>query len=200
MKEQAPDPFGRRSIRLKGYDYSQAGGYCITIVSFRREYLFGELLGGEMQVNALGRIVKDCWGEIPVHFPNVVLDAFVVMPNHVHGIIFIHDDNRATASSRRGTIYRAPTLPHRASTSAIEQFGKPTVGSLSTIIRTVKASVTRRAGGKLNSANLWQRNYYEHILRDQSDYERIAGYILDNPLNWAKDEEHPHNQGDDIFP
>jgi REP element-mobilizing transposase RayT len=112
MTGQTPEQPGRRSIRLKGYDYSQAGGYFVTIVSFGREYLFGELLGGEIplrgtgvRVNALGRIVQTCWSETPAHFPNVVLDAFVVMPNHFHGIIFIHENNRTTASSRsRGTI------------------------------------------------------------------------------------------------
>jgi hypothetical protein len=83
------------------------------------------------------------------------------MPNHIHGIIFVHKNDRAdaSASARRGTIYRAPTLAHRAPTSAIEQFGKPAVGSLSTIIRTFKAAITRRAGRELNSGNIWQRNY-----------------------------------------
>jgi len=85
----------RKSICLKGYDYSQAGGYFVTIVSYGRELLFGEVVSGEMRVNTLGKIVQECWGKIPVHFPNVEMDAFVVMPNHVHGIIFIHENNRA---------------------------------------------------------------------------------------------------------
>ena len=170
---------GRRSIRLKGYDYSQAGGYFVTIVTLWRECLFGEITSGEMQLNALGRIVEECWHAIPEHFPNTDVDVFEVMPNHVHGIILIHDE------TRRGTIYRAPT-------PTIEQFGKPTVGSLPTIVRTFKAAVTRRAGQELNSSNIWQRNYYEHILRDQRDYERIANYIASNPVNWADDEENPN--------
>jgi REP element-mobilizing transposase RayT len=90
---QEPERFGRRSIRLKGYDYSQAGGYYVTIVSLWRESLFGDILNGGMQVNALGRIVQECWEEIPSHFPNVAVDAFIVMPNHVHGIIFIHEND-----------------------------------------------------------------------------------------------------------
>jgi REP element-mobilizing transposase RayT len=120
MTGQAPEQSGRRSIRVKGYDYSQAGGYYVTIVTLWRECLFGEVVGGEMRVNSLGKIAQKCWDEIPTHFPNVDEDAFVVMPNHVHGIIFIHEHNRADASARRGTIYRAPTLAHRAPTSAIE--------------------------------------------------------------------------------
>ena len=89
---------------------------------------------------------------------------------------------------------RAPTMDRGNTTSPnLEQFGKPTVHSILTIIRTFKAAVTRRAGRELNSANLWQRNYYEHILRNQVDYERIAGYILSNPANWVDDEENPRN-------
>ena len=183
----------RNSIRLKGYDYSQEGGYYLTIVTYGRQVLFGAVVGGKMRVNAMGKIVQECWGEIPDHFPNVGVDDFVVMPNHVHGILFIHENNRAAtysiplagARTRRGTIYRAPTKT--------EQFGKPTAGSLPTIVRTFKATVTRRAGRELSSSNIWQRNYYEHILRDQADYERVASYILDNPLDWDQDEENPQN-------
>ena len=183
----------RQSIRLKGYDYSQAGGFYVTIVTFRRQFLFGEIVNGEMQVNALGRIVQECWGDIPVHFQNVEVDAFVIMPNHVHEIIFIHEDDPADADARRSTIYRAPTSLHNSALS-VEQFGKPSTGSLSTIVRTFKAAVTRRAGRELNSGNIWQRNYYEHILRNQVDYELKAGTILANPSHWEKDEEYPGNE------
>jgi putative transposase len=179
---------GRKSIRLKGYDYSQSGGYFVTIATFRRDSLFGEIVDGRMQVNALGRIVQKCWDEIPVHFPNTTIDAFCVMPNHIHGILFIHND------PCRGTIYRAPTKTYPApisTTTQMEKFGKPTTGSLSTIIRSFKSAVTRRAGRSLNSGNLWQRNYYEHILRNQTDYERVASYIWDNPANWEQDNENP---------
>jgi REP element-mobilizing transposase RayT len=169
MTGQAPEQFGRHSIRLKGYDYSQAGGYYVTIVTLWRECLFGEVLGGEMRVNALGMIAQECWGEIPVHFPNVDVDAFAVMPNHVHGIIFIHENKQK------------PSYPPRGF--------KP--GSVGAIVASFKSAVTRRAGRELNSGNIWQRNFYEHILRDQADYERIAGYILDSPANWDQDEENP---------
>jgi len=166
----APEEFGRHSIRLKGYDYSQAGAYFVTIVSYGRECLFGEVVEGVMRVNALGRIVQESWDEISVHFPNTQVDTFITMPNHVHGIVLIFDD------IRRGTIYRAPTT--LTLTQQIEKFGKPTIGSLPTIIRTFKGSVTRCAGRDLtsragiqpasavsgsrehnNSGNIWQRNY-----------------------------------------
>ena len=168
----------RKSIRLKGYDYSQAGGYYITIVTLWREGIFGEVLNGVMQTNSLGKIIQECWDEIPVHFSNVDLDASMVMPNHLHGLMVIHDD------PGRGTIYRAPT---------IEQFGKPGVGSIPTIVRTFKAAATRRAGREFNLSNIWQRNYYEHIIRDNNDYERIVSYIISNPANWNDDTENPSN-------
>jgi putative transposase len=184
MIKKNPEQSGRRSIRLKGYNYSQVGGYYVTIVTRGREWVLGEVSGGEIHISPLGQIVDECWRSIPEHFPNVSVDAFVVMPNHVHGIIFIHE----TEFTRRGTIYRAPTAN---TISQLEKFGTPRVGSLATIIRTFKAAITRRAGLELNSGNIWQRNYYEHILRDEADYERVAGYILDNPANWEQDEENP---------
>ena len=143
----------RRSIRLKGFDYSSAGGYFITMVSFRRECLFGKIVEGERQCNSLGRIAEQCWQAIPEHFPNAGLGEYVVMPNHIHGIIFMYEN------VRWGTIYRAPvdrapTIYH-APTLQFERFGKPTSGSLPTIVRTYKAAVTRRAGRELKSANIW---------------------------------------------
>ena len=175
MNEELP---GRRSIRLKGYDYSQVGGYFVTLVTLWREYLFGDIVNGEMCLNDLGRIVEACWHAIPEHFPNTDVDMFTVMPNHVHGIIMIYDD------TCRGTI---PIVGARHA-SPLPPRGTPP-GSLGTIIGSFKSSVTRRAGQELNSGNIWQRNYYEHILRDQADHERIANYIATNPSNWTDDEE-----------
>jgi len=170
---------GRRSILLKGYDYTAAGGYFVTIMAYQRDCVFGEIEAGEMHINALGRIVKECWQAIPDHFPNADVDEFVVMPNHIHGIIFLHYD-MATMST--GGARHASPLPARGTPSR----------SLGAIIGSFKSSVTRRAGRELNLANLWQRNYYEHIIRDQRDYERITGYIIETPRNWEHDEENNH--------
>ncbi len=168
-----PQKHHRRSIRLKGYDYTQAGAYFITIVTYQREPLFGEIVNGGMQLSPMGQIAEEHWRAIPEHFPNVELGAYVVMPNHVHGIIIINDG--------RGTIYRAPT----------EQFQKPVTGSIPTIIRTYKASVTRRIQKELNETAVWQRNYYEHIIRNDEEHNRIHLYIESNIDNWVNDEENP---------
>ena len=342
----APEKFGRHSIRLKGYDYTQAGGYYITIVSSGREHLFGEVVEGRIVLNPFGRIAKMQWERLPRRFRHIELGEFVVMPNHIHGIIFIVDDRRGTAEpseefddessrrarteavdgrgtavhgrgtaetsrefddgssrrartndgpsrrarteavDRRGTaepseeyddessrrarteaVDRRGTAVHgrgtaetsrefddessrrartndgpsrRARTEAVdrrgtaepseeyddessrrartnngpsrrartedessrrattEQFGKPIPGSIPTIIRSYKSAValrvnlSRRAGG----ISVWQRNYYEHIIRSQADYERIAAYILDNPVNWSQDNENPAGKRD----
>jgi putative transposase len=171
----------RRSIRWKGYDYAAPGGYFVTVVAFRRECLFGEIEDGEMRLDALGDIVRDCWQEIPNHFPNAWIDAFVIMPNHVHGIIMIFDDDVVLGAQHAAPLRNPQQKPR--------PFVQP--GSLGAIMRSFKSAVTRRAGRELHSAVLWQRNYYEHILRDQADFERIASYILSNPENWQDDKEHP---------
>ena len=170
-----PQKHHRRSIRLNEYDYSQAGAYFVTMVTWRRDCLFGEVINGMMVLNDFGRVADECWRAIPEHFPCVELGAHQVMPNHVHGVIAIIEG--------RGAIYRAPT---------VEQFGKPTVGSLPTIIRTYKAAVTRQIGRQLNATGIWQRNYYEHILRNEHEMDQIWRYIEGNPTLWQDDDENPH--------
>jgi REP element-mobilizing transposase RayT len=194
MTGPAPEQFGRRSIRMKGYDYSQAGGYYVTIVSYGREYLFGEVLDSEMRVNELGRILQEEWFRSARIRKEIRLfeEEFVVMPNHIHGIVWIDMDTVGADGVRPDVNTGANDGgAHPAGASHAPLHRKPK--SLGSFIAGFKASVTSRAGHELNSGNIWQRNFYEHILRDQADYERIAGYILDNPLNWEQDEENPQN-------
>jgi REP element-mobilizing transposase RayT len=178
MTKFDPKIHHRRSIRLQGYDYSQAGAYFVTIVTYQRDCIFGKIENGETKLNDLGRIADECWRAIPEHFPFVELGAHIIMPNHVHGIIVITDDGR-------GAIYRAPT----ESAPTIEQFGKPTIGSLPTIIRTYKAAVTRIIGREHNATGIWQRNYHEHIIRNEREMDNIWRYIESNPAHWDDDEE-----------
>ena len=170
----------RRSIRLKGYDYAQPGAYFITICTQDRACLFGEVADGEMRLNEMGQVVCECWSAIPEHFSNGVLDAFVAMPNHVHGMVVIVDG--------RGTACRAP-----AGRAPTEQFGRPITGSVPTIIRSFKSAVTRRINALRGTpgAPVWQRNYYEHIIRNDDALHRIRQYIADNPTRWAFDREGP---------
>ena len=197
-----PRPKHRRSLRLSGYDYSRAGAYFVTICVQDRMCLFGEIVDGVMRLNEAGTIVRDEWLRTTIIRPNVELDAFVVMPNHLHGIIVLHDN-------RRGTLQRAPTIQddpalHHAPTPqrppTVERFGKPTSNSIPTIVRLFKSVTTKRInhlrgtpgrGTSPRAPTVWQRNYYEHIIRNEHSLNRIRQYITDNPLQWELDRENP---------
>jgi putative transposase len=213
----------RKSIRLKEYDYSQAGGYFVTIVTQGREYLFGEIVDGEMVLNEAGRMVLKWWNELPNKFPSTTLDAFVIMPNHFHGIIFIHEtvgppqiheivgaDLRVCPGDTEKGAHAGAPLPNGTMNDELETGEHAGMGEhigsplrrpnapLSQIIQWFKTITTheyilgvKQSGWPPFGGKLWQRNYYEHILRDQPDYERIANYIAINPAKWDEDEENP---------
>ena len=193
-----PDIHNRCSIRLKGYDYSQAGLYFITICTQDRLRLFGEITdngNGAMicALNKFGRIAETEWIKTSEIRPNIDLDAFVIMPNHIHGIIRINDMDdmydcmAGMTHDRRGTMHRAATMAHHVPT--VEQFGKPTSNTIPAIIRGYKSSVTKQINILRNKPGVpvWQRNYYEHIIRDEKSYLQISEYIRTNPLKWPTD-------------
>ena len=182
-----PQKHHRRSIRLKEYDYTQAGGYFITIVTFQREHLFGEIQNDEMQLSKFGLVAKQQWEKLPKRFSNIELGAFVIMPNHAHGVIQILDLGRGTAE---GVTDIVDESPRRAPT---EQFQQPVKGSIPTIIRSYKSAVAYRINlmRGINSVPVWQRNYYEHVIRNHEDWDRIHRYIKSNPSMWAEDKENP---------
>ncbi len=169
----------RRSLRLKDYDYTQPGGYFVTICTQDRRCLWGDVRAGEMWLNEIGQIAEWCWEEVPSHFPHVRGDSFVVMPNHLHGILILRE-------TRRGTTCRAPTPD-------TEEFARPVAGSLPTIIRSFKAAVTKhvRRATKIKDFQVWQRGYYERIVRNERELELLREYIVSNPIRWALDAENP---------
>ena len=175
----------RRSIRLPAYDYAQPGAYFVTVTAFGRRCLFGDVVRDAMQLSDIGRIATDEWHETAALRPNIELDAFVVMPNHVHAILWLLDD--ALFASDEGTARRAPTDREPA------RFGKPVANSLSTIIGAHKSAVTKRVRREIGPANLeiWQRGYYERVIRSEAELLGIREYITTNPRLWAEDEENP---------
>ncbi|MDK2873104.1 MAG: REP-associated tyrosine transposase [Desulfomicrobiaceae bacterium] len=192
-----PDLYHRRSIRLKGYDYTQPGAYFITICTANRECLFGEVVDGKMRLNEIGKIVWDEWLKTAELRPRVVLDAFVVMPNHLHGIIVLVD-GRGTLQRAPTSIQRTPTSTQHAPTSpqhtlTVERFGKPTSDSIPTIVRLFKSATTTRINILRGTPGMpvWQRNYYEHIIRNEESLRRIRQYIADNPERWVQDRDNP---------
>jgi REP element-mobilizing transposase RayT len=170
----------RRSIRLQGYEYTQQGAYFVTVCTYAHTCRFGAGVDGEMALNHLGRLVAQEWENTAVLRPNVERDAFVMMPNHVHGIIVIVSEGGGK-DARRGMVHHAPASPRA--------FSQPIAHSLGTIVGAFKASVTRsaRQASLIREAPLWQRNYYEHIVCDQSDLDRIRNYIAGNPARWTED-------------
>ena len=173
-----PDIHHRHSIRLRDYDYSQAGAYFLTICTKDRECLFGEILDGGMRLDEYGSIVQECWDAVPKHFNDVQLDEYVVMPNHFHGIVIIAGDVGAR---------------HAVPLRMVEQFGKPVPNSLPTVIRSFKSAVTKKTNviRGIHGIPLWQRNYYEHVMRNEEELNGFREYIHNNPMQWEMDEENP---------
>lgn len=157
----------------------------MTIVTQDRKTLFGQIVNGEVLLNAVGRMVSDIWIAIPEHFPNVELGEFVVMPNHFYGIISITEGE--TQGINVGARHAVPRPVGEK-----EGFGKPVSGSLSTIMRSFKSATTKAFHEFPGHAeeSLWQRSFYEHVIRNESDYNAIFEYIIANPINWDRDEEY----------
>jgi putative transposase len=170
----------RRSIRLPGFDYSRPGYYFVTMcIHDRKRNLFGDIsVVGKMVLNEWGIIVQNEFFKTEQMRPNIKIDSCVIMPNHVHVIINIQ-------GHCRGTLQRAPTE------SKTERFGKPTSNSIPTIIRLIKSTITKQINllRKSPSMTVWQRNYYEHIIRDEKSLCFIRKYIRENPANWRNDME-----------
>ena len=175
----------RQSIRLAGFNYSQPGVYFITLVAHTRENLFGEIKNGGMRLNEYGEIVKKTWNDLPNHVGNIALDEFTIMPNHVHGIIMIVGAGSKPAHA--GPVKRAGFEPPLTVTKKKH--------ALPEIIRQYKTFSARRINQirKTPGQTIWQRNYYEHVVRDENDLFGIRKYVRDNPVNWESDEENAVN-------
>lgn len=190
-----PKKHHRRSIRLKGYDYSQPGAYFVTIVSHQRQEIFGQISNGEMRLSSFGQIVARAWYDLPHHLDSIALDAFIIMPNHVHAIIIINGES-VGAGLHNGQ--NTETVPYSISDRAPSVAGKtrpyPTRrnSALPEIVRAFKSFSARRINTVRGTpgAPVWQRNYYEHIIRDQHDLDTIQRYIEANPARWEDDSEY----------
>jgi putative transposase len=185
-----PAIHNRHSIRLPGYDYSQAGAYFITICTHNHECLFGDIFVGagsepapteraQMQLNEYGEIVKNTWEDLVNHVGNIELGEFVIMPNHIHGIIIIA--GKVSIGSR---FVGAGSEPAPTTTTKHKQHALPE------IVRQLKTFSARRINKKRGTPGMpvWQRNYYEHVIRNDKSYDEIACYINNNPMQWEMDQ------------
>ena len=181
-----PEKHHRRSIRLPHYNYGQAGAYFVTICTYKKQCWFGDVKRGEMQLNLIGQIVVQEWLKSSAIRQEIELDEWVLMPNHLHGIVWIQDQDqemgdRIEELNQEG-LHRKP-LQSR---------------SLGSFINGFKCSVTRRVNLIRYHSDLpfWQRNYYESIIRDETHLINIKEYIRNNPQNWEDDAENPHNSSE----
>jgi REP element-mobilizing transposase RayT len=180
----------RRSIRLKGYDYSQAGLYFITICVQDRKCLFGKIADGVMVLNDAGKMADNEWGKIPGRFTNVQLHEYIVMPNHFHAIMkivgatLVVAPNNETVGDEKEKGQPQGIAPTNAKTVG------DMVGAFQSIATVEYIRGVKQLGWQPFNGKLWQRNYYEHIIRDEQSYQRISEYIINNPKNWKDDKFH----------
>ena len=165
----------RRSIRLKEYDYSRPGAYFITVCTKNRECLFGNIINDAMVLSACGKIIEKVWYHLTKHYQNIKLDKFVVMPNHMHGIVILMEVDDVGAGLKPAPTDLTKCYP------------------LSEIVRAFKTFSSRHINElrKTQGVPVWQRNYHEHIVRNENELNRIREYIINNPLRWQFDRENP---------
>jgi putative transposase len=183
-----PEMHHRRSIRMKGYDYTSPGAYFVTLLSHGRACLFGEIKEGIFRQSDIGKLVNDCWLRISNHFYDIGLDEYVLMPNHLHGIIFIHESLGKGEAFAEAIQSMVDTKS--ANASPLQPRGTQP-GSISAIIQNFKSVSTRMMNKRFfeTSNKIWQRNYYERIIRNERELNAIRRYICDNTQDWELDIE-----------
>ena len=184
-------------MRLRGYDYAQAGAYFVTVCTQNRDCLLGDIVDGDMRLNDAAQMIQTVWDQLPDHYPAVDLDAFVVMPNHIHGIIVL----TVGATPRGCPVPRDCRVP-RGQARGPAPTGVVTGRlSLPDVVHRLKSFTTaryrqgvRQDGWPPFPGRLWQRNYYEHIIRSDDELRRAREYIAQNPARWALDQENPDRE------
>jgi putative transposase len=194
------------STRLPNRDYSQNGWYFVTICTYEREWLFGDVINAQVHLSEIGKIAEKFWGEIPQHSQHTYIDAYVIMPNHVHGIIVI-DNPECREISEPKDVTECRDVPWNVSTTTsgndfddtdvYRNLSKisPKAGSLSVVIRSYKAAVTRWCNMNGYSNFAWQQRFFDKIVRADSSVNKIREYIMNNPLKW----EHEKNNSSGLW-
>jgi REP element-mobilizing transposase RayT len=174
-----PQLHHRRSIRLRDYNYSQTGAYFVTLCTYQKQCLLGDVVDGTMQLNQFGEIVAEEWQKSSQIRQEIALDRWVIMPNHIHGIVMIHAPTDIRKNDQRINSTTSRMKPR----------------SLSSFITGFKSATTKRVNQIRDTPRtpFWQRNYYDRIIRDESALSDIRQYIINNPLNWLVDPEYPQS-------
>lgn len=197
----------RKLNRLKGYNYSQAGWYFLTICIKNREHFFGKIINGTVHLSTIGKTAQKCWQEIPTHFPNAKLDEFIIMPNHIHGIIVIENSNvgnKDFCSKITGNKITGNKTTGNKDFCSLQSWQTKWTRSLSSIVRGFKIGVTKWCHkNNINHGEQkflfhtmrfsWQKSFYDHIIRNEKSLNKIREYIINNPLKWESDRNNSEN-------
>ena len=197
MNDKYQNKYRIASTRLKNWDYGWKGAYFVTICTKDRVHYFGEITNGGMALSQVGILADLLWHEIPNHGKNVTLNAFVVMPNHIHGILILGDDNHDGNDNDNGMVETRHALSlrhhqngqhdkHNHRSMAQKRFRNPGKNTISSIIGSYKSAVTKHVH-RLGFNFAWQSRFYDHIIRNEKSFNRIASYIRNNPLKWQDD-------------
>lgn len=188
-----PNKHHRHSTRLKQYDYTASGAYFITLCTHQRECLFGEIVDGSMQLNPLGLVVEAHWQNLSKYHPRLRLDEFVVMPNHMHGILFLVNEVDPAVGAGFGDHLDGLTDNTLAKPAPTDAALLTQGHSISEIIRGFKTFSARQINQirHIKGVPVWQRNYYDRIIRNEASLQQIRQYIQNNPLSWQQDQLHP---------
>lgn len=186
----------RKATRIPEYNYSSNGAYFITICTINKKYLFGKIENNTIFLNEFGKIAQQCWGEIPNHFDNVIVNEYCIMPNHIHGIIIVGCNDRCTDndyhSQWNNHVYRnnySQRDNHVQRDNDRCPLRARNMELVPKIISQYKSSITRTIQKNINkNITIWQRSFYEHIVRNEKDMFRIQEYIMLNPIKWELDE------------
>jgi putative transposase len=186
MSEKFQNKYRIESTRLTNWDYRSIGAYFITICTHNREHYFGEIENGKMILSNIGVLANVFWYEIKNHSKNIELGEFVIMPNHIHGILIVNNMDLNAEALHATPLHATPLQSDKN-----EQMSKisPKSNSISTIIRPYKSAVTKHAN-RLNFEFKWQTRFHDHIIRDQKSFNNISNYIINNPSNWGIDKFH----------
>ncbi|WPO80099.1 transposase [Flavobacterium sp. KACC 22761] len=193
-KDKFQNKYRISSIRAQWWDYGWNGAYFITICTQDREHYFGEIQNDKMVLSGAGIIADLLWYQIPMHHKNVELGDFVVMPNHIHGILIIdkQSDNidKLNNTNNGDNVETGHALSQHALSPRFQNIGKNTISS---IVGSYKSAVTKHAN-RLGYPHKWQKLFYDNIIRSNNDYQRISDYIVSNPENWTKDKFKTENK------
>ena len=186
MAEKYQNKYRIPSARLPSWDYRWSAAYFITICTHNKDkHDFGKIENGKMKLSHIGVLADVLWHEIKSRNQNVELGAFIVMPNHIHGILILHENDKNTNTLNIDTL-NVETLHARSSKSKFMSKISPKAGSISTIIRSYKSAVTKHAR-RLGFQFRWQARFYDHIIKNDNSYDRITDYIINNPSKWEED-------------